>query len=188
MGAGLAHVHAAHGRPGGADAGDELMAFQVKNLNTISDPLLQEALKSIEDTINNTGAISGVTPNAVATTPTNPGSLAVLQTAGIYDVTINDPANQRGETYFLEWDTQASFASARMIELGASRHYRGTLGNLGNTYWRFYKQLQGSNASAWINSSANPVAGGGTAGPTPGVPKGSGSSSQSGQGLGTIGG
>lgn len=164
------------------------MAFQIKNLSTIGDPLLQEALKSIEDTINQSGNTAGVNPAGVATAPQNAGSITVTQANGVYDVVINDSANERGEIYFVEWSLSSSFAPANMIQLGAARSWRGYLGLAANSYWRFYKQLQGSNPSAWINCSANPIGHGGTAGPTPQFPQGSGSSNQSGRGLGPIGG
>jgi hypothetical protein len=164
------------------------MAFKVRGLSAIADPALQDALKSIESAVNQTAVAAGVSPNGPAPAPTNAGNLTVVQSSSIYDVVISDPANQQGETYFLEWDTQASFATARMIQLGAARSWRGNLGNPGNTWWRLYKQLPGSNPSAWITFSGNPVAGSGAAGPAPGVPKGSGSSNQSGRGFGTIGG
>jgi hypothetical protein len=163
------------------------MSLKISNLSSIADPILQAALKSIEDAHNRLSAIVGVSSSGPAKVPQNAGNIAVVQTAGIYDVTISDPANQRGEVYFLEYDTQASFATAHLISLGPSRHWRGTLGNLGNTWWRMYKQLAGSDASPWITFSGNPVAGGGTTGPTLGTPKGSGSSNQSGRGLGPIG-
>lgn len=163
------------------------MAFRVAHLDSVGDPVLQAALKSIEDALNRHGAIAGINPNGAAQTPQNAGNLTVAQNNGIYDVVISDSSNQRGELYFLEYDTQASFATAHLISLGPSRHWRGTLGNLGNTWWRMYKQIQGSNASPWINFAGNPVAGGGTTGPTLGTPKGSGSSNQSGRGLGPVG-
>ena len=163
------------------------MSFKVKNLSAFPTPLQQESLKSIETVINSAHAVAGVNAGGSMPPPQNPGSIAVAQANGIYDVTINDPAAARGETYFVEWDTQSSFGTARMIQLGAARHWRGTFGDVGNTWWRFYKQVQGSDPSPWINFSGTPVAGGGAAGPAVGVPLGSGSSKQSGRGFGNIG-
>jgi hypothetical protein len=167
------------------------MAFQVKSKNAFSDPKLVEALDSIEKVINSSSQIAGVNPGSVATTPTNAGSLNVTEANGIYDAAITDPSNERGETYFLEYDVSPSFSTAHTIQLGASRNWRGAL-NLGvNSYWRFYKQIIGSNPSAWINfggSTPASVGFGGAAGPPMGTSSGSGSSKQSGRGFGPIGG
>jgi hypothetical protein len=164
------------------------MAFRVSHLDSVGDPVLQAALKSIEDALNQHGVIAGINPTGIAQTPQNAGNLTVTQANGVYDATITDSANQRGETYFLEWDTQASFATAHLIPLGPSRSWRGRLDVSGSKVWfRCYKQLQGSNPSPWINFSGNPLTDGGSAGPAPGIPKGSGSSNQAGRGFGTIG-
>jgi hypothetical protein len=167
------------------------MAFHILSKSEFSDEKIREAFAGIESAINKNLAIVGVNPNSVATTPTNAGSLTVVQANGIYDATISDPANERGEVYLLEWDLVPSFATARLIHLGPSRYWRGAL-HLGvNSYWRFYKQIIGSNPSPWINfGGATPTAVGfgGAAGPTPGVPLGSGSSNQSGRGFGPLGG
>jgi hypothetical protein len=166
------------------------MSFQVASKSGFEDVKLKEAFTSIENAINKSLLITGVNPGSVAATPTNSGSLAVVELNGVYDATITDPANERGETYFLEYDTVPSFATARLIHLGPSRYWRGAL-HLGvNSYWRCAKQIIGSNISPWINfGGANPTAVGfgGVAGPVPGAPVGSGSSNQSGRGFGPIG-
>lgn len=166
------------------------MAFHVPSKSGFEDVKLREAFTAIENTINKNLLVAGVNPGSVAATPVNSGSLVVAEANGIYDAVITDPANERGEIYFLEWDVVPSFATARQIHLGPSRYWRGAL-NLGvNSYWRCYKQIIGSNPSAWINfGGATPTAVGfgGAAGPTPGVPSGSGSSNQSGRGFGPLG-
>lgn len=165
------------------------MAFRVAKLSSVADPILSEAFKSIEDNINRSNAVAGVNPNGAATTPKNAGGLSVVQANGIYDVTISDSANERGETYFLEWALDSAFTTAHLISLGPARNWRGRLDLNGSSVWfRCYKQLQGSNPSAWIYFSGNPLTDGGSSGPMPGTPKGSGSSNQAGRGFGTIGG
>jgi hypothetical protein len=164
------------------------MSLKVSNLSSIADPILQAALKSIEDAHNRLSAIVGVSSSGPAATPQNAGNIAVVQTNGVYDVTITDSANQRGETYFLEWATDAGFTTAHLISLGPARNWRGRLDLSGSKiYWRFYKQLIGSDPSPWINYSGNPLTDGGSAGPAPGTPKGSGSSNQGGRGYGNVG-
>jgi hypothetical protein len=167
-----------------------MCALSIADKNGFTDPKLIKAFGTIEATVNSSLRIAGVNAGSVAAAPVNSGSLTVTEGLGIYDAVISDPANERGETYFLEWDTQPSFVTARMIQLGASRYWRGQLSLGVNSYWRFYKQLVGSNVSAWINFGGTTPAAvgfGGAAAPALGVPSGSGSSSQSGQGLGPIG-
>ncbi len=123
--------------------------------------------------------------------PTNIGSLAVTQANGVYDATMNDPAAQRGEIYFLEFDTVPSFATARPAYTGPLNYWRGSLALGVNSYWRFYKQIPGSNPSSPINfGGPNPTAVGfsGAAGPTPGVRiAGPNGLNRPGGGLGPIG-
>lgn len=168
------------------------MPLQLPNSLAIRDesPRTYEALVQVTNAINQGHAVAGVDATGVFTQPVNTGQLTVVEANGIFDATITDPSPQRQTVYFLEWDLQASFATARQIQLGASRYWRGMLGNIGNSYWRFAKQAQGSNISEWINfggTTPKAVSSSGTAGPAPGVPAGSGSSSRSGQGFGPIG-
>lgn len=167
------------------------MSFQVPSKTMFAHtPGMLEAFTAIERAINQLGSVAGIDAKDVAATPVNRGSLAVVQDNGFHDVTISDPANERGETYFLEYDTDPSFKTATTISLGPSRSWRGSLGLAQNSYWRMYKQIPGSNPSEPINfGGQTPVAvpAGGMPGPPRGAFVGSGSGSQSGQGYGLIG-
>ncbi len=168
------------------------MPLQIPNALEIQNesPRTYEALVQIASAINQGHSVAGIDPTGVKGAPSNTGIMDVSQVNGIYDVTITDPNPQRLAEYYIEWDTQPSFATARLVQHGVSRYYRATLGNLGTTYWRYYKQFQGSNVSGYINHGGTTplaVGGGGTAGPTPGGANGSGSSLQPGQGFGPIG-
>lgn len=154
-------------------------------------PKIYEALIKVQNVVNQGHAVAGVNPAGTANTPVNNGMLAINQDSGIYDAVISDPAADRGEHYFLQWDTTPSFSTARTIYLGPTRSWRGALGAVGKTYWRHQKQLLGSNISDPVNFGGDkpmPVqANNAIGGPTPGVPQGSGSSKVSGHGWGPIG-
>lgn len=169
------------------------MSFQIPSKSAFKDPLQFEALTAIEAAINSIGSVTGVNAKGVAATPSNPGSITVAQANGVYDVTITDLNAQRGEMYFIEFDTAASFATARRIDNGRSNYWRGHLALGVNSYWRFYKQLEGGNASAPINFGGTiPAAVGfantAGAGPTPGTPVPNANGvNQPGKGIGPIG-
>lgn len=165
-----------------------------RGLDTIREPYpeLYEALQSIVKGINQTAQVSGVGSNGPAPMPANSGMLTVTQQNGIYDAAIVDNNPLRGEEYHIEFDTQPSFATARLVKDGGpGRYYRANLGSMGSTYWRYYKQSKGSNPSPYIyHGGSVPKAVTSTAGatgPAPGVPNGSGSSTRSGHGWGLIG-
>jgi hypothetical protein len=168
------------------------MALQLSNSVALQkeSPQAYEAVVQLKNAVNQTAQILGADATGPAQTPTNNGSLAVSQSGGIYDVAITDPSAERGEQYFIEWSNGASFSQAYVISLGPSRNWRGYLGNIGTTYWRFYKQTPGSNASPWINfggTTPAPVGGDSSSGgPAPGAANGSGTGG-SGQGYGPIG-
>lgn len=168
------------------------MALNIPELVAIqkSHPKIYEALTKIVNSMNQAHQVAGVNPAGTANAPTNNGALAVQSDSGIYDAVINDPSANRGEHYFLQWDTDPSFQTARTIYLGPTRSWRGSLGGVGATYWRHQKQLLGSNISESVNfggSKPQAVPGNGLGGPTPGAPQGSGSSKQPGHGWGPIG-
>lgn len=154
-------------------------------------PKIYEALIKVQNVVNQGHAVAGVNPAGTANTPINNGMLTVNQDSGIYDAVIADPAADRGEHYFLQWDTDPAFRTARTIYLGPTRSWRGALGSVGPTYWRHQKQLLGSNISEPVNFGGTKPAvvqtNNSLGGPTPGAPQGSGSSSQPGHGWGPIG-
>lgn len=154
-----------------------------------SNPQGYTALLDIVKSINSTAAAIGVGTLGPANPPSAAGLMLVLAADGIFDVAIVDNAPQRGEYYFIEWDLSAQFTNAKSIPLGPVRNWRGMLGNA-TLFWRWYKQLLGSNVSEYIYFGGNTpvgVAGGGVAGPATNATQGSGNSSATGQGWGTIG-
>jgi hypothetical protein len=179
-------------RPGISVAGFQLMALKIPDRASIGDPdpRLYDALKKIITDSNAAHSLVGVNPGSVTTTPTNNGSINVLQGNGTYDAAINDPSSQRGDEYFIEYDTQKSFGTARLVHHGISPYYRANLGNLGTTYWRYYKMVKGSNVSGPINHGGlipRAVAAGGTIDPVPQVPRPSKVAWSPGNGYGPIG-
>lgn len=135
-------------------------------------------------------SVTGVGAVSPAAAPMASGSLDVVAADGVFDVAITDSTPNRGEYYFLEWDLTGSFDDAIPVMLGPCRNYRAFIGSQ-TVYWRWYKQLLGSNVSGYINFGGNTpqgVAGGGSlAGPAPHDTEGSGTSTQPGQGWGPIG-
>lgn len=148
-------------------------------------PGAYEDLVKLQEHVNNvTKALGGVAAPVAA------GGIIVTGSNGIIDVVIIDKHPEVGEEYFLEWDTQPSFASARGVPLGAVRNYR--TGNLNGmtTYWRWYKSTKLGGVSDRVVfgnpptgvtpgqlSTTNP-------GPTPGASQGSGQSRIPGYGYG----
>lgn len=125
--------------------------------------------------------------------PVAAGGITVTGSNGIIDVAITDKHPEVGEEYFLEYDTQQSFATATAVPLGPVRNFR--IGNLNGqtTYWRWYKstKLGGvSNRIVFGNpptavtpgnlSTTNP-------GPAPQASQGSGRSQIPGYGYGAPG-
>jgi hypothetical protein len=163
------------------------MGLSTRGIETVRNdyPQLYDALVSIVGQVDKLGATVGASAQNVAQAPMNAVQLNVSAANGIFDVQIVDVNAQRGELYFLEWDTDASFKNAKTIFLGPARAWRGYLGSL-TLFWRVYKQLIGSNVSGYVSLTAG-VVGGGNAGPTPQATTGSGSSQASGQGFGQIG-
>ncbi len=162
-----------------------------RGIDTIRDlhPQLHTALSNVIDGVNTVGSVAGIGSGSPLAPPTNTGMLSVKAMNGVFDAAIMDPNPQRGEHYFLEWDTTPSFSNAKTIPLGPGRNWRGSLGNM-TTYWRHYKQMLGSDVSphAYFGSQSapTPVNGGGAAGPTPHPSQGSGSSTIPGKGFGPI--
>ncbi len=169
------------------------MSLTARGLDVLREayPQAYSALKDIVAGENNIGRIAGIGVLSPAQAPQNTGTMDVLGADGIFDVAIIDPNPQRGEHYFVEWDVLPGFTSAYTIYLGPSRSWRGFLGDA-TRYWRWYKQLFGSNVSsyAYFGTAAlpTPVAGGGAfSGPALHSTVGSGTSRIAGKGWGDIG-
>lgn len=168
------------------------MSLTARGIDTLREqfPQAYTSLLDLVDGVNQVAAVSGVGAVSPAATPQNNGTLDVIAADGIFDVAITDPNPNRGEYYFLEWDTDPSFGDAIVISLGPSRNWRGMLGNI-VTFWRWYKQLLGSNVSGYAifggNTPTEVDGGGSLAGPAPHDTQGSGTSAQPGNGWGQIG-
>lgn len=140
------------------------------------DPYLYETLTKIVASVNATSQRAGVDPATPAPAPSPVASINVQASNGWFDISITDPSDARpGLFYFAESDTTPAFSAPRVYFLGASRNLYLQLGNQ-TLYWRAYSQYIGSLPSAPISfgSPATPVAGGGSAGPTPQPSSGSG--------------
>ena len=149
---------------------------QLKKLQS-EEPYLYEALQQIVGAVNALSRRAGVDPTAQLAAPGALSSLSVSAANGIFDVALVDNSSPRlGINYFLETDTQPSFATARVWNLGASRNITLSLGNL-TLYFRAYSQYLNSPTSAKITYGNPPAAvtGGGPAPPAQQPPQGSGS-------------
>lgn len=112
------------------------------------DPYLGETLRQIRDAINQHGVTAGIDPTGVFPTPTAPSTILVTQVAGGFDVSITDADPQRGLSYFLDFDTAASFPAPRTIPLHPTRNVYIPLG-AGTYFFRCYAQYAGSHPSAY---------------------------------------
>jgi hypothetical protein len=166
------------------------LSLTARGIDTIHEafPQVYEALQQMVAAINQQGAILGTNPAGTVPAPSNVGSLSVVAANGIFSAVITDLNPTRYETYFLEWDTSNQFTNARIITLGPSRQWNGTLGSL-TTYWRFAKQLPGSPISSFVTFGSPPTAvvGGGAASPALQPTTGSGTSAVPGGGYGPTG-
>lgn len=123
--------------------------------------------------------------------PVAQGGINVTAANGTVDVQITDKHPEVGEQYFLNYDTQPSFATAHDVPLGPVRNYRTTaLAGL-TTYWRWYKSTQLGGRSDYVvfGSPATAVVAGNLSttspGPTPSPAQGSGQSQIPGYGYGS---
>src|SRR5882757_5314465 len=95
------------------------------------DPKLAEALDDLLGLNSTTMKQINASPNGQAQPPNAPNALTVTAAHGIFDVKIDDnssPVN-RGVNYFLEYSESPAFTAPTTIDLGASRNWRGLLGN-----------------------------------------------------------
>lgn len=162
----------------------------VKNLDKISgqDQYLGEALRSIQEAINQGFTKVGVDPTGNFTTPPAIQGFVVNAANGSFAGTISDSSPiYRPIHYFVEWSTDPQFTNpvGRMIYLGPARDFHVFLGNV-TAYFRAYSMYFGSqSASPIIYASTNPVTGGGVAAPTFPPSGGAGTASGNGQQNGT---
>ena len=159
----------------------------MKNIISVKEqnPGLYEDLVSLQNHINLITKVLGGVDNPIAA-----GSITVTASNGVIGVQIIDRHPQTGEEYFLEYDTQASFATAHVIPLNATRNYStSTLAGL-TTYWRWYKSTKLGGISGFIVYGNPPTAvspgAPASPAPTPLPSSGSGSSQIPGYGYGPI--
>lgn len=162
--------------------------MNIPNLEQITarDPLLGEALRAIASGVENVGRQTNApTQLQAAEKPGNIASVSVTAKDGIFhaQITDNSPV-KRGLEYHLEYSTDPGFRAPIVIHNGASRDFRGKLGNQ-KLYWRAYSQYPTSDPSQVVYyggaASPLPVTGGGSeSGPPVPQSKGSGTAPSTG--------
>jgi len=155
-------------------------AISIPNENYIraTNPKLYEAIVALKNAI----------PNLQLPAPPQVASINVTASNGVFQVALVDAGNPvKGVGYFVEYDTDPGFPQPHVIDLGASRTWRGTLGNL-TLYFRGFSQYMPPldsppSPTLAFGGNANPTAvtGGGSAGPSLFDSTGSGTASTSGQ-------
>ncbi len=159
---------------------------QLKKLQ-YDEPYLYEALREIVGAVNSLTRRVGIDPTGPVAPPAAIAKLAVSAADGIFDIAITESSPvTKGISYFVESDTQPSFAAPKVYFLGPSRNFRIQLGNQ-TLYWRAYSQYFNSMPSPPVAYGNPPlaVAGGGSlAGPPPQPSQGSGTDSSGGGGFG----
>jgi hypothetical protein len=158
--------------------------LQIPHLDIISqrDPLLGEALRAFQTSLNTVASQTGATAQGIQSTPNAPSQLNVTAAGGIFDVAIQDNLPSQvgvAPDYFLEYSLTPNFIAPIVIHLGPARNHRANLGNQ-TLYWRTYSQngraSQPSGKTYFGPFSApTPVVGGGSiTGPNPLASAGSG--------------
>lgn len=95
------------------------------------DPKLHETIVALMNSI----------PSVNVPAPAPLTNINVSAQDGIFHVTVADSGQvPKGTGYFLEYDNNPNFPQPTVIDLGASRQYRGFLGNQ-TLHWRGYSQL-----------------------------------------------
>lgn len=153
--------------------------INIPNLDYVrqKDPRLYEVVVALRNAI----------PNLTIPAPPEVAALDVTAANGVFHAVITDLGHpQKGVGYFLEYDTVPGFPSPHVIDLGASRDWRGYLGNL-TLYWRAYSQymppLNSPPSPTLMFGGSGPIAvvGGGSSGPSLPDSTGSGTGSITGQ-------
>lgn len=161
-----------------------MIDYRNRSMILAISPEVGEALDDLASHIESTMKQTNASTAGQAPAPGNIQSVTVTASQGIFDAAIVDnSAISRGINYFLEYSLSPQFSSPVVVDLGASRNWRGYLGNQ-TLYWRGYSAYPTSPRSTPIVFSAHgqPVAvvgGGASTGPTPLPSQGSGTSSGS---------
>lgn len=164
------------------------MQFPIRNLEQIRkrDPFLAEALDDICAGIATMALQTNANPSGSASAPPPISGLSVTAQGGIFDVAITDgqPVS-RGIEYFVEYSPTAAFTQPTVIHLGATRNWRGTLGNQ-TLYFRAYSQYStgGPSTPVYFGSIGNPtpvIGGGSMTGPALQPSSGSGTAATDGR-------
>jgi len=149
------------------------------------DPRLAEALDDVMNAVTTVARQTNAHPTAEPAAPPPISALNVVAAGGIFEAALTDNAPvSRGIHYFLEYSTTPAFVQPVVVDLGTSRNWRQTLGNL-TLYFRAYSQYSTSGPSAPVYfgpaAGPTPVAGGGAvSGPAPLPSAGSGTASGNG--------
>lgn len=157
--------------------------------------LIAEALDDIQQQMNNVAQQSNASAQGNTNPPPDIASISVSAANGVFQVAVTDNSPvYRGINYFVEYSETAAFTQPHVLDLGASRTWRGFLGSL-SLYWRAYSQYSPSNPSNPVyfgtSTDPTPVAGGGVlTGPSLGSSTGSGTADtngkQGGSGFGKV--
>lgn len=133
-----------------------------------SDPDLVDALDDICDHLSGVMEQTNSAPKgAVTMPPPQVNKLTVTGSQGIFDAKIDDNNSPvvRNVQYFVDYADNPSFNNKRTISLGASRNWRGSLGNR-RLYFQAYSQHPNTPSSKPIPHSLD--------GNTPSVVEGGG--------------
>lgn len=165
------------------------------------EPHLALLLEQMIDGINGTAKHIGVDPNGRVQAPAPLEKLEVNAANGdVHAVLTHNAEIGKNIRYFVEADTDPSFAQPHVFDLGSGRSLFTRLpakdsdGNDLNWHFRAYPQYQGSDPAPPVNFgerlNPTPVAVGGTTQLTPMPSKGSGTAlangTQGGKGLGVV--
>lgn len=101
------------------------------------DPKYVEAMDDVVNHIQNVMNQTNSSPTGRVNPPPTPGGLTMTSANGIFEAAIHDNTSPvtRGVNYFLEYSDTPAFTAPKTIDLGASRNWRGHLGNQ-TYYWR----------------------------------------------------
>lgn len=141
-------------------ADEKLGAFGARIVEALQD--LDQQHKNLTQQVNGNSTGQPQAPPTV-------NSLNVTAKDGIFDAKIEDAGGiSRGTEYFLEYSATPNFTAPTVIHLGATRNWRGSLGNQ-KLYFRAYSGFSTSPASPAVYHGTSvqpiPVEGGGPAGP-----------------------
>lgn len=162
-------------------------ALTLPNIHQIKDdyPGVYEDLEKLRKHVNLINSLLGGVAAPVAA-----GGITITAANGVIDVQIIDKHPEQGEEYFLNYDTQPSFATAHDFPMLSTRNHRfSNLAGL-TTYWRWYKSTKLGGISGYVVYGNPPTAvtpgnlSTTTPGPVPGPAQGSGQTQIPGYGYG----